>query len=242
MVLICYAFLTTIRFNVLLFTEINSFSSPVTEIFCALVSEDYKLIFRYDSMVTIKRGIPTIDSFTFCLWIKKYNDTQGRLISLLNVDSEPSLSIFIGEKLQIAADGDIWERDVDSTLPRETWKHVCLVFDADESSKVTVFINGAQDGDISTDNLATFVASGRQIVLGDLKRSTDTGFTGEISHFHVWKAALSGTDINTVKNSCLFPSDVEKFKNNLLYKWSVDRTDIDTHESVSKIESDACGK
>ena len=205
------------------------------------MSEDYKLIFRGDSKVTVKKRISAINSLTFCLWIKRYGDTEGRLISLMNDNSEPSVSFFLGDKHMIRINRVNYEGQI--TIPRATWHHLCLVFNIREPSEVRVYIDGSRSEEITVSNFVSHLASGKQLVLGDIQRAGESGFKGEIAHFNAWKKVLSESDLNTVRSSCLFPSNnVDEFNDNLLFKWSVDQTDIDIHGSASKIKSDACGK
>ena len=193
------------------------------------VSESYKLIFRgVGSRVTIKKRISTIRSFTFCLWIKRHGDNYIKLFHLINDDSEPSVSVYIPIE----------------SIPKEIWTHFCLVYDINEPSKMQIYVDGAKSSKHSTLDISGLVASGRQIVLGDLEMTDDSSVAlkGEITHFYFWTKALDESDINTVKTSCLFPNNVQHFNDHLFFKWSVDQRDIDMHGSVSKIKSDVCGE
>ena len=198
-------------------------------LFFLSVSESYKLIFRgVGSRVTIKKRISTIRSFTFCLWIKRHGGNHIKLFQLMNDDSEPSVPISIPIEL----------------IPKETWKHFCLVYDINEPSNMQPYVNGRKLSKQSTGDISGLVASGKQIVLGDLEMTDDSSVavTWEIAHFHFWTKTLDESDIDIIQRSCLFPNNVQHFNDHLFFRWSVDQRDIDMHGSVSKIISDACGE
>jgi len=152
--------------------------------------------------------------FTVMFWFKRTQDNSGTSYDsnhrtnniMYSKGSDPNNdNIEIGSEgseIEIYLDsaGGDDELSFDAGISNDTWYHLAVTYDQDQSNETTLFIDGSV---VESWNDASGIldqSTGSPVTIGDTDHIS-APFTGQIDEVAVWTSVLTPSQISTIYNS-----------------------------------------
>jgi len=152
--------------------------------------------------------------FTVMFWFKRTEDNSGS-----SYDSNHGVNNIMYSKgsdgdndnIEIGTDGSKVEIYLDSAagddrlefdhgISDNTWYHLAVTYDKDQSNETTLYINGSEVENWNDASGILDQSTGSPVTIGDTDHIS-APFTGLIDEVVVWTKVLTSSQINTIYNS-----------------------------------------